>query len=37
MRKVTEWKKIAENQFYSMPKDYQDDWRDLRNFIIQHR
>jgi hypothetical protein len=24
------WNKIAEKQFESMPTDYQDSWRDLR-------
>lgn len=26
----TKWTKIADQQYYSMPKDFQDDWADLR-------
>lgn len=32
MRKVN-WYKVAEKQFKSMPKDFQDDWRDLRDTV----
>ncbi len=24
------WAKVADEQFKSMPKDFQDDWQDLR-------
>lgn len=27
------WNKVAEEQFKSMPKDFRDDWQDLRETI----
>lgn len=29
------WKDIAKRQFESMPKDYREDWRDLRERIMK--
>ncbi len=31
--KQRNWDKIATEQFKSMPKDFQDDWKDLRNTV----
>ncbi|CAN5639250.1 hypothetical protein BH23PAT1_BH23PAT1_2910 [soil metagenome] len=27
------WRYVAEKQFKSMPKDFQDDWGELRNIV----
>ena len=32
MTKVN-WKKIADKQFKGMPKDFQDDWSELRHAV----
>lgn len=37
MRKRIDWDKVAENQFNAMPKDYQDGWRDLRDYVNQRQ
>jgi hypothetical protein len=29
------WKKVADEQFNSLPKDIQDDWADLRERVYQ--
>lgn len=28
-----DWDKVAEDQFKSMPADFQDDWRDLVSYV----
>jgi len=37
MKKNIDWDKVAEAEFKSMPQDYQDDWRDLREFVNNRR
>lgn len=29
------WDKVADEQFKSMPKDFQNDWKDLRDEIMR--
>lgn len=29
------WDKVAEEQFKMMPKDFQDEWQDLRQKIMR--
>lgn len=33
MKRNVDWDKIAEAQFQAMPADFQDDWRDLRDYV----
>ncbi len=33
---MSKWDKIADQQFRSMPKDFQEDWGDLRQLIDKH-
>jgi hypothetical protein len=37
MKKKTNWKKVADEQFNAMPKEFQDDWQELRNQVNRHR
>lgn len=37
MKKKIDWEKVAEDQFKAMPTEFQDDWRDLRNLVINRR
>ncbi len=30
---IRNWNKVADEQFKSMPKDYQDAWKDFRDGI----
>lgn len=32
MAKIT-WKQIADEEFYDMNKEYQEDWRELRDRV----
>lgn len=29
------WKKVADEQYQRMPKNWQDDWRDLRSTVYR--
>ncbi len=33
MTKRVNWDQVADDQFNAMPKDYQDGWRDLRDYV----
>jgi len=33
MGKRVDWDRVAEDQFNAMPPDYQDGWRDLRDYV----
>lgn len=33
MKRNVDWDKVAEAQFQAMPSDFQDDWRDLRDYV----
>ena len=33
MSKKVNWDRIADEQFNSMPEDYQDGWRDLIEYV----
>ena len=32
---IKDWTEIAQQEFDAMPQDYQSDWRDLRQSIME--
>ncbi len=31
------WEKIADEEFESLDKEWQDEWSDLRNLVVRRR